>query len=137
MNHVLIFDYDGVIADSLSVFMNSFITACQQQGYPQIASKQEFLRLFEGNMFEQMMNHGMNKETILNIVHTLRDELLLHQEKIKFFPEIQQVLTKLSKNHTLLISTSNETGLVQRFLMKKKSIHCSKEFMVQILNQAK
>jgi phosphoglycolate phosphatase len=119
MREILIFDYDGVIVDSLSIFMNSFITACHQQGYPQIASKEEFLRLFEGNMFEKMFDHGMKKETILKIVNTLKKELLLHQEEIEFFPNIQSVLQKLSEDHTLLISTSNETSLVETFLKKK------------------
>ena len=73
MQQVLIFDYDGVIVDSLEVFMKDFIKACKQEGYPEIATKKEFLQLFQGNMFDQMMKKGMDKKTILNIVYTLKE----------------------------------------------------------------
>jgi phosphoglycolate phosphatase len=120
MQQVLIFDYDGVIVDSLPIFMDYFIDACKKQGYSNIATKKEFLRLFNGNMFEQMMKKGMGKKTILNIVYTLKKGLIDHQHEIKLFPEIKQVLEKLTDQHTLIISTSNETTVVSEYLKQKR-----------------
>ena len=123
MQQVLIFDYDGVIVDSLSIFMQFFFDACKKQGYPDLASKQEFLRLFDGNMFEQMMRKGMNKQTILRIVYDIKKGLLKHQQEINLFPDIKSILEKLSINHTLIISTSNETTVVSEYLKKRNLIH--------------
>lgn len=119
MQQVLIFDYDGVIVDSLEVFMKYFIKACKQEGYPEIATKKEFLQLFQGNMFDQMMKKGMDKKTILNIVYTLKEGLETHQHQINLFPDMKSVLRDLSREHKLIISTSNETNVVRKHLKKE------------------
>lgn len=116
MSNVLIFDYDGVIIDSLDIFMENFIHACKKQGFNQIASKKEFLKLFEKNMYESMFEMGMTKEQILKIVYFMRDQLIKNQDKIKVFPSIHETLKDLSKNNTLVIVTSNDTGVVEKFL---------------------
>ncbi len=120
MQQVLIFDYDGVIVDSLPIFMTYFIEACKQQGYPEIATKQEFLQLFNGNMFDQMMKIGMDKKTILNIVYKLKEGLKKHRSEINMFPNMKIVLEQLSKHHRLIISTSNETNVVRNYLKREK-----------------
>ena len=119
MQQVLIFDYDGVIVDSLPIFMTYFIKACKQHGHPEIATKQEFLQLFNGNMFDQMMKKGMDKKTILKIVYKLKEGLEKHRDEISIFPNMKKVLEKLSKHHKLIISTSNETAFVRNHLKRE------------------
>lgn len=123
MKQVLIFDYDGVIVDSLSLFMKYFIEACEEHGYKSLANEKNFLQLFYGNMFEQMMQKGMNKSTILAIVYHLKKGLITNQDKIHIFPEIKPVLEQLSNEYKLLISTSNETAVVSEFL-KENGLDC-------------
>ena len=52
MENILIFDYDGVIVDSLDIFMKDLISACKKNGFNQISTKDIFLNLFDGNMYE-------------------------------------------------------------------------------------
>ncbi len=120
MKQILIFDYDGVIVDSLSLFMKYFIEACHEHGFSSLADKEQFLQLFHGNMFEQMMQKGMNKKNILAIVYHLKEGLISNQEKINLFPGIKSVLEQLAQNYTLVISTSNETAVVMEYLKKKR-----------------
>lgn len=40
--NLLIFDYDGVIVDSLKIFMENFILACKKEGVNEIANKRDF-----------------------------------------------------------------------------------------------
>jgi phosphoglycolate phosphatase len=127
MQQVLIFDYDGVIVDSLSIFMQYFFDACRKQGYSTLANKQEFLRLFDGNMFEQMMQKGMNMQIILSIVQEIKEGLMKHQQEINLFPNIKTILEKLAINHTLIISTSNETTVVLDYLKKRNLNHLFEE----------
>lgn len=119
MTNILIFDYDGVIIDSLDIFMENFIHACKKEGFPEIASKKEFLELFEKNMYESMFEIGMTKEQILRIVYFMRDQLIKNQDKIKIFPDIKETLKKLSEENILVIVTSNDTNVVEKFLKSK------------------
>ncbi|MDG6228763.1 MAG: HAD-IA family hydrolase [Candidatus Thermoplasmatota archaeon] len=116
MGSILIFDYDGVIVDSLDLFMDYFIQACKQEGFEEIGSKQVFLSLFDGNMFEKMLEKGMSREQIKRIMYFMRDELVLNQEKLQVFPGMRQVLKTLSSNNSLYIITSNESHVVNQFL---------------------
>jgi len=116
MNTVLIFDYDGVIVDSLDIFMKFFINSCKEHGWKEISSKHDFLSLFNGNMYEKMMKLGMTKQDILTIVLQVKKGLLNHLEDLHLFPNMKQTLMDLSNQHTLCISTSNETSVVKNFL---------------------
>ena len=119
MKNVLIFDYDGVIVDSLEIFMQNFIEACKREGFQNIASKKEFLKLFEKNMYESMFEMGMSKKQILRIVNFMKDRLIKNQNKINIFPSIKETIEILSKNNILVIVTSNESSVVENFLKSK------------------
>jgi phosphoglycolate phosphatase len=116
MGFVLIFDYDGVIADSLSIFMKSFLDACKIEGWGSVDSKEKFLHLFDGNMYENMKNMGMTMDEIRAIVHRVRDYLIEHHQDIDMFPGMKDSLSYLVKNHPLLIATSNDSAVVEGFL---------------------
>ena len=116
MKNVLIFDYDGVLVDSLELFMKHFIFACKKEGFHNVSSKKDFLKLFEKNMYESMYELGMSKKNILNIVYYMRDHLLKNQDKLDVFPGIKETLEYLSKNNILIVVTSNDTSVVKSFI---------------------
>jgi phosphoglycolate phosphatase len=115
MNNVIIFDYDGVIVDSLDIFMDNFIFACIKEGWNKIKSKKDFLKLFDGNMYENMYNLGLTKEKIKKIIISLRHDLLKNQDKIKYFEGIINVIEKLSSYNILFIVTSNDNIVIENF----------------------
>lgn len=119
MKNVLIFDYDGVIVDSLEIFMKNFIEACKREGFQNIASKKEFLKLFEKNMYESMFEMGMSKKQILRIVNFMKDRLIKNQNKLNLYPGMKETIESLSKNNILVIVTSNESSVVENFLKSK------------------
>ena len=127
MKNVLIFDYDGVIVDSFEIFMTNFINACKKEGWNNIATKDDFLKLFENNMYESMYEIGMTKEEILRIVFRMRDALIQNQHKLKLFNGITDVLKALLKKNLLFIVTSNETQVVVRYLRSHKLFGFFKE----------
>lgn len=123
MKNVIIFDYDGVIVDSFKIFMNNFINACKKEGWNTIATKDDFLKLFEKNMYESMFAIGMSKEEILRIVYRMRDALIQNQNKMMPFREIANVITILSKKNLLFIVTSNDTKVVEKYLKSQKLLY--------------
>ena len=127
MKNIIIFDYDGVIVDSFQIFMSNFIDACKKEGRSSIATKDDFLKLFEKNMYESMFAMGMTKEEILRIVYYMRDALIKNQDKIKPFKGIADVLNVLFKTNKLFIVTSNETQVVEKYLQSQKLFGFFKE----------
>jgi phosphoglycolate phosphatase len=116
MDTILIFDYDGVIVDSLEMFMKFFINACQNHGWKEISSKKEFLLLFHENMYQNMAKLGMKHKDILNVVSEVKKGLLSHLEDLPLFPDVKQTLKTLSETNILCISTSNDTSVVKNYL---------------------
>jgi phosphoglycolate phosphatase len=99
--------------------MKNFIKACKKQGFESIATKKDFLKLFENNMYESMFAMGMTRDQILKIVYFMRDALTENQDKINVFKGIYETLEKLSKENELVIVTSNETKVVNNFLKSR------------------
>ncbi|MFO8078607.1 MAG: HAD family hydrolase [Thermoplasmatota archaeon] len=118
MKNVFIFDYDGVIVDSLDIFSTHFLKACEKEQVPEISSKQDFLSIYNNNMYETMYSMGMTKEKILRIVNYMKKAILLEQENIKLFPNIKETIQQLVINNQLYIVTSSDTKLVTEFLNK-------------------
>jgi len=119
MKNVLIFDYDGVLIDSFDLFMDHFLSSCEKFGFKEVNNKESFLKLFNGNMYESMFKMGLSKEEILKIVLNVKKGLIKDQEKIKLFDGIKESLEKLSKNNILIVVTSNDTEVVERYFKSK------------------
>lgn len=120
MGPTLIFDYDGVIVDSLDLFMRFFIEACKKEGFEEIGSKEIFLSLFDGNMFEKMAQKGMSRGQILHIMLFMKEKLLRNQGKLQVFKGMKQTLSTLSEQYPLYIITSNESNVVKQFLISQE-----------------
>ena len=145
MTSVLIFDYDGVLVDSFDLFMKLFLDSCKKHGWKQISTKEEFLSLFHGNMYENMMNLGMNRQDILDVVLDVKKGLLSHIDELTLFPDLQETLEELATHHILFISTSNDTDVVKTFLEKRhltvfedvfgSDVHPSKIKKIELIKQ--
>lgn len=119
MKNVLIFDYDGVIVDSLDIFMKDFISACDKNGFNQVKTKEIFLNLFDGNMYESMVKLGIAKDKIPSILEDLKLSLLSDQDRLSLFDGINNMLKELSKENKVIIITSNVTKVVEEFLKSR------------------
>ena len=54
----LLFDYDGVIADSGEVYFAEFTRLCAEMGFDRLNSKEAFLALFDHNLVLQLIRAG-------------------------------------------------------------------------------
>ncbi len=115
MKKVLIFDYDGTIVDSLAVFKRSLIETCREHGFSQI-TEEDFLSIFNGNMYEGLQHRGIPKETVTTILKDLKIKLLASQHNLHFFPGMEDALKQLAQQYPLFIITSNISDVVEHFL---------------------
>lgn len=121
------FDYDGVLVDSLDVFATTFLAASRACGYTGIKTHEQVVRLFDGNFFEALVQLGLSSHKIDEI---LRDA---HKRKMKrFFTEVKpfqgmhELLKAISDRNALTVITSNDSRIVWQFF-KKEGIDCFDE----------
>jgi len=123
------FDYDGVIVDSFDAFVNACMKTAQEFRITTLDSKEAFLRLMEGNVFDTLQQqHHIDPERIPQIF----TRLLFHLNDTKTpaapFPHILDTLTAVCHNAHILIITSNDTNTVGSFLQSQR-ITCIKEII--------
>lgn len=125
--NILLFDYDGVIVDSLEVFMERVISTCKRYGSHNIHSKEDFLNLFNGNFYEKLLESGIPEDKFPRMILDFQTGLE-EQKNIKLFDGIREMLEKLSKENRLIIITSNSTRVIEESL-ELKNITCFEEIL--------
>lgn len=110
----LLFDFDGVIADSYSIAWQTAQTMCKQ------VTEEEYRAAFEGNVHERhdaMMSddHGSACRHDLDWFSIFTP---LFEEKARLFPGMGAVIEELSHSYVLIIVSSTITSPIQGFLEK-------------------
>ncbi len=103
---IIVFDYDGVIADSLDATWQMFNKHWTEYGFKS-TSKDEFTSFFDHNFYKSLIALGFPEDQLDNLIDHFRRELNAIQADIPLFEDIKDVINKLAKKHTLIIVTSN------------------------------
>lgn len=116
MGSLIMFDYDGVIVDSFNQFCRITGETLTSHGYSQIADCDSLIRMLDGNWFESLAAHGVPRGVMdaLDDAYEARvqtDEFLLYP-----FPDMPEVLERLSRRNSIVIITSSRGPAVRRFL---------------------
>lgn len=120
---LLLFDYDGVIADSFEVYFSEFTRACSELGFDKINSKEGFLKLFDGNLIKQLIKAGFPLRKLKQLADEFKPQIEAANARICPFPGISEILNVLSKQYPVMIITANATYVVQEFLDKNNLSH--------------
>lgn len=111
---LIMFDFDGVIADTFDYFVLDFVAACNQYGFT-IQGKRDINILLEDNLYEAMGKRGMDQETIDRILTLFKDKAENHVD-IKMFEGIDRALRQISEQNQIFVITSNVSALVAKAL---------------------
>ena len=117
---LLLFDYDGVIADSFQVYFEEFQKACALMGYDKLNSREEFLKLFDRNLLVQALRAGFNIRQLKKLATDFMPQMEKANARISPFPEMPSILAQLSRHYPTLIITSNATAVVRNFVETHK-----------------
>ena len=121
MAPVLIFDFDGVIADSYKIALDIYTKIAPKYGLDN--SEEFFQDLFEDNFYKSILKNGLPPIKLMLKINEFKKELMQAQDKVKLFPKMKAILEKLSKSNRLIIISSNMTEVVKGIL-DKNSIIC-------------
>lgn len=109
-------DFDGVIADSLSVFSACLLDLSRQWGLARPTTLAEFLRLFDTNLYEGLAAGGLSEAARAPFIAQLGDRLTRELPRCAPFPGIPQALADLATCGPLVVVTSSVTAVVRDWL---------------------
>ena len=110
------FDYDGVIVDSLEVFGNAAVEAFRAADLPQYATVESVLAFHDQNWFAALAAVGVPEATAQEIEDAIARRCEGSPD-LRPFPGIPEVIATLAADNTLLIITSSRKRVVERFLL--------------------
>ncbi len=111
---LFLFDFDGVIADSLEVYEWTVRECLDRIGQPILKDRAGFLELFEGNFYEEIVRRGVNLEAFLKASTGVLAEVDFGA--MRLFPSLLPVLEKLCEGNVLLIISSSGSRSIRTIL---------------------
>ena len=60
MNSLFLFDFDGVLVDSLDLYAEAVERCLERIGTPIVKNREDYLVLFDGNFYESMAARGVD-----------------------------------------------------------------------------
>jgi phosphoglycolate phosphatase len=114
VSDLIMFDFDGVIADSLDVLHDATVKALREHGLGHLASDDLVPRLVESNWFEGLRKMGVPPEAA-----RMMDDLVaasVAAGEVRPYDGIREVIADLADRHCVVIVTSNRSDIVEEFL---------------------
>ncbi len=116
MDRILIFDFDGVLADSLEPMLSYARQVCLGLGYPCTPTQKDLEILDRMEFSEYGRQLGIPQEKI-EIFVTRNFELFSRREEpLAITPGIESVIRELSQIAILVVITGNSCKVVGKFL---------------------
>jgi phosphoglycolate phosphatase len=119
--HLLIFDFDGVIADSIDLIREIYNEIHKKYNLPYAKSNKDVTELFYKNVFVSLSKKGLSPVEICGFFMDMHTKTLQRSHKMKPFPGIIDEINELKKQkHKLCIISSNHIKVIKPFLKKYK-----------------
>lgn len=117
MGNLYLFDFDGVIVDSISVYEHRVVTCLEKMGRPIVKNRSEFLDLFEDNFYEALTNKGINLEEFMSVLREISRE---EEEDniVPFYPLLNVIGDIHNNNNFLAVISSNSSRIIHKIISK-------------------
>ncbi len=127
MQKLFLFDFDGVLVDSLEVYERRVKLCLEKIGNPIIQSRNDFLDLFEDNFYQGIIKKGVDLAEFMNASRSIptKDDY----EQMTPFSPIFPVLAELRKNNILTVVSSNISHVIRVILSRYGFNGCFREVM--------
>lgn len=102
---LLLFDFDGVLADSLTFYADTVIRALARVGTPVIRNREEYIALFDGNFYETLIAQGVDLAAFGAAVREINPGF--EEGTMAPYPGLAPVLEALHRDRTLAVVSSN------------------------------
>jgi phosphoglycolate phosphatase len=113
---LVMFDFDGVIVDSLDIFSAAFSEACSAAGVEGFGRPEDLLAVMEDNFYAGMRARGVPDERVTEVLRRLGTALVRARRWLKPVPLMPQVLEELADVRTVVVVTSSPNAVVEGWL---------------------
>jgi phosphoglycolate phosphatase len=114
MSDLVMFDFDGVIADSLQAMERATMRALRENGLDDLATDDVVLRIVETNWFEGLRRLGVPPEVVAYMDDLVAESVSAGE--VEPYEGIGDVIATLAKRDCVAIITSNRSDIVAEFL---------------------
>ncbi len=113
MSHdkLIMFDFDGVIADSLDEQSTAFEDTMRANGLHELANRSTFLDFTEANWFEALAGAGLPEDVVSEV-----EDAFGAVSSPDLFPGMAEVVERLAAAHPVVVITSSRTADVEAIL---------------------
>jgi phosphoglycolate phosphatase len=105
------FDFDGVIADSLDDQCRAYARTFRAHGLAHLATCEQFLDFTEDNWFAALQAAGVPPKVVQHV-----EDAISATPSPELFPGMPAVIERLAAAHPVVVITSSRTSMVERIL---------------------
>lgn len=114
MGSLFLFDFDGVLVDSLELYAEAVARILERIGTPIVKTKEDYLALFDGNFYESMAARGVDLVAYNEAVKEILPRI--DTDAMKPFDDLIPVLAALQKDSILAVVSSNGYRTIRTML---------------------
>lgn len=126
MTKAILFDFDGVLADSISQGLELQNILAKKFSIPKMRTIEEFRKSLEGDYRAYYATLGIDKKTILAMERFFHQSQKQFEGKVKLYPGVKKFLVWLSQFYKVGIVSNNHTSFIKATLKQEgclSSIH--------------
>jgi phosphoglycolate phosphatase len=116
MKSLFLFDFDGVLADSLNLYADAVARCLERIGTPIVKGKEDYLTLFDGNFYESMAARGVDLAAFAQAAKEILPAI--DYDAMKPFSGLIPILAALQKDHILAVVSSNGSRTIRKMLVR-------------------
>lgn len=115
---VVVFDFDGVIADSLSAYYPVFAETCVELGFQGPPTMEAFLNVFDTNAVKGLVRAGVPLLKLRRLGKALGPRVAALNQRVEPFPGMPALVNSLVARGPVYVVTSNLTDATAEFLTR-------------------
>ncbi|NLF18312.1 MAG: HAD hydrolase-like protein [Lentisphaerae bacterium] len=113
---IIMFDFDGVIADSFDVFYQALVRTLREFGHTCVRNPVDFRALFDDNACRSLEALRVPPEDLNEILAEVGRKLESRLDDMPLFPGVADAIRALRQTCVLYIITSNDSHTVSAYL---------------------
>jgi len=116
MQNVIVFDFDGVLADTMKDMLQFSKIVCEAMGYPCEPSPNDLNALERMSFSELGKQLGIPANNVAEFVDLTFQLFAVQPLPPRIFPGMKDVVLRLASDYKIAILTGNTSAVVNRFL---------------------